>query len=282
MKFSLAIPTLNGEKELPFLLKSIQQQALKPSEILVIDSSSTDTTAQIAKEFGAKTLVIPKSSFNHGRTRQQCVELLKDSDIICFMTQDAILANSYSLKNLYEALLDPKIAACYGRQLPHKGAKLIESHARLFNYPASSHSKSKQDLAHMGFKAFFFSDSFSAYKRDPLMKVGGFPTTSFGEDTIVAAKMILNGMHVGYCSEAQVHHSHAFSFAEEFKRSREVGRFHKKEQWMFEETSSVENEGIKFVLSELKFLAKNNPFLIPSAICRTILKFSGYQLGRRK
>ena len=69
MKISVIIPTLNAGTSIGKLLSSLGAQDIGTPEITVIDSSSDDDTVDIAKGFGVKTIVIPKSDFNHGKTR---------------------------------------------------------------------------------------------------------------------------------------------------------------------------------------------------------------------
>jgi len=57
MKVSVVIPTLNEEKHLPKLLKSIQLQEYEDIEVIVANSpNSTDKTGDIAKDFGVKLI----------------------------------------------------------------------------------------------------------------------------------------------------------------------------------------------------------------------------------
>lgn len=53
---SVIIPARNEEKNLPNLLASLKRQTFRPDEVLVIDDFSTDRTAEIAGEFGAKVI----------------------------------------------------------------------------------------------------------------------------------------------------------------------------------------------------------------------------------
>src|SRR5579859_1215016 len=115
-------------------------------------------------------------------------EMLPDSDLLLYMTQDAILADATSISKLVAALDDPSIAAAYGRQLPRRGAGEIESHARHFNYPPASNIRGLASREQLGIKAIFISNSFAVYRRSDLMKIGGFPRDPiFGEDTLTAA-----------------------------------------------------------------------------------------------
>ena len=60
---SVIIPTLNAELTIGSLLRAVRQQTLS-SEILVVDSSSSDETVKIAESFGAKTIIISKGKIS--------------------------------------------------------------------------------------------------------------------------------------------------------------------------------------------------------------------------
>ena len=53
---SVIIPARNEEENLPRLLASLSVQTKKPLEIIVVDDDSTDATAEIAKEHGARVI----------------------------------------------------------------------------------------------------------------------------------------------------------------------------------------------------------------------------------
>ena len=56
LTISVVIPAYNEEKYLPLILQSIKKQSLTPFEIIVADNNSTDRTAEIAKEYGARVV----------------------------------------------------------------------------------------------------------------------------------------------------------------------------------------------------------------------------------
>jgi len=245
----------------------------------VIDSSS-DIEPEVPKLSNYRIVRIDRKNFNHGRTRQLGVDALEGSDIIVFMTQDALLAGIDAIGNIVLAFDNPRVSAAYGRQLPHKGATKIEAHARLYNYPDMSYVRSIDDAQYYGIKAAFISNSFSAYRRSDLIKVGGFPSNVIlGEDTYVAAKMLLSGMNIAYCANAIVYHSHDYTLKEEFSRYFDIGVFHSREGWVVAKLGGVSGEGLKFVLSEFKYLTFRNPLLVTSSIIRNYLKYIGYKLG---
>ncbi|MEM1953503.1 MAG: glycosyltransferase family 2 protein, partial [Candidatus Caldarchaeum sp.] len=203
----LVVPTLNAGSDFIKWLKAYASQTFKPQYTLVIDSTSVDDTAHLAAEAGFKVIPIEPHTFDHGGTRQLAADLLPEAELLIYMTQDAVLARPDALERLVQAFEDPGVGVAYGRQLPHPGAGPIGAHARLFNYPAHSEVRSQQDIASKGLKAAFNSDSFACYRRRALEQVGGFPRDIiFGEDSYVAAKMLLSGWKVAYVAEAQVYH----------------------------------------------------------------------------
>jgi rhamnosyltransferase len=246
-----------------------------------VDSSSTDSTPELARSGGFRVHTISREEFSHGGTRQLAAEILSDTEILVFLTQDAILADSGAITVLLESFDDPDVAAAFGRQLPRPGATPIEAHARLFNYPPQSSVRTAAHREEMGIKSIFISNSFAAYRRNALFAVGGFPkSVIFGEDTITAAKLLLDGWKVAYVAEAQVYHSHNYTWKQEFKRYFDIGVLHARENWLLREFGSAGGEGGRFVRSELNYLWPRYWRYIPSALIRTIFKLSGYRLGR--
>lgn len=280
MKAIVCIPTFNIGLNAPLVCDAILKQSVK-IPLLVIDSSSTDGEIKKLDEIGARIHVISKNAFNHGATRQLALSLSPEAEFIIFMTQDSILESADSIKNILLPFENKSIGAVCGRQIPYPDASPISSHARLFNYKKESSVKSKRDIPILGIKAAFLSNSFAAYRRTALIDVGGFPSdVIFGEDTYVAAKMLQAGWKVFYAAGATCLHSHNYSMMEEFCRYFDLGVFLSREKWFTELLGKPEGEGKKFVFSELNYLVKKHPSLIPSAMVRVALKLFGYKLGR--
>ncbi|MBB5342217.1 glycosyltransferase family 2 protein [Tunturibacter empetritectus] len=280
MNFFVVVPTLNAaegwSRLTPLLLESIAAD-----RVLILDSSSTDETVNLADAAGFRVHTIARSEFNHGGTRQLAAELLPDAEILVFLTQDIELAQFDAIRWLLKAFTDPDVAAAFGRQLPRRGATPIEAHARFYNYPAQSGVRTLSSREQLGFKAIFISNSFAAYRREALMAVGGFPRdVIFGEDTVTAARLLLSGWKLAYVAEAQVYHSHSYTWMQEFRRYFDIGVLHRRQSWMLSEFGGAGGEGGRFVRSELRFLWPRHWWLLPSALIHTAAKLLGYRLGR--
>lgn len=281
--FSLIIPTYNASNCWEALRKGICIQSVRPQQVVIIDSSSTDGTDRLALEAGFHLIRIERRDFDHGATRQLGAEYAGQAEILFYLTQDAIPSDSESFTELLRVFRDPTIGAAFGRQLARKEAGAIETHARLFNYPDKSQVRCLDSRHKLGFKSVFFSNSFSAYRREALVAVGGFPSeTIFGEDTIVTARMHQSGWKTAYVAEARVHHSHDYSITEEFRRYFDIGALHSRERWLVEQFGTASGEGIRFARSELRFLLRHDYLSIPKALARTLTKYVGYQIGRQE
>lgn len=280
-RVALVVPTLDPGPSWVEWLEAFKKQTLRPDFPLVIDSASRDSSPELSAQYGFTVLRIERHEFVHGGTRQWAIEILSDADIVVFMTQDALFCGHDSLETLVAAFDNPEIAAAYGRQLPRKNATPLEAHARLFNYPPRSRVKSLADIPELGIKTIFCSNSFAAYRRTALLDAGGFPLDlAFSEDVYAVSKLVLKGWKIAYVSESAVLHSHGYSLSEEFRRYLSVGRFYGGERWILKTFGTAKGEGEKFVISEMRSLWPKRFYLLPSALLRTAVKLTGYQLGK--
>lgn len=278
---AVLVPTLNAGSAWAKWIRALQAQTLQARRVMVLDSASSDDTAAQAQKQGFEVMAIDPAAFNHGGTRQLGVKTMQDVDLLVCMTQDAVLATPVAFGELLDAFKDPSVGAAFGRQMPHADATALAVHARLFNYPEASRVVSLADKDRLGLKTCFMSNSFAAYRVADLLAVGGFPSNVIlGEDMAVAARLLLAGKRVAYQANACAFHSHNYTPLEDFRRYFDTGVFHAREQWLLDAFGGASGEGLRFVKSELRYLVKNAPWLIPSALLRTVLKLLGYRLGR--
>ncbi len=281
--FSVIIPTLNGAEQLEELLASFTIQTVKPREVLVVDSSSSDHTVEVAERYGAKVQVIARDDFDHGGTRTIAARRAQ-SDYLVFFTQDVIPAHRSVLENLVKPLVnDSAIGISYGRQLPCFDASDTARHLRFFNYPDTSQIRDFADRLHLGLSTVFASNSCAAYNKNHLSDVGFFrDDLIFGEDTCAVGRLLESGLKVAYVADASVYHSHNYSWSDEFKRYFDIGVLHSNERWLLDTYGNAENRGINYIKSGVSYLSsRRNYSLICDFMVRVVLKFIGYRLGRQ-
>lgn len=282
MKISLFIPTYNAASiclsTFLITLKTLKQADLY--KVLIIDSSSTDNTVSVIKEFGFEYEIISNQDFDHGGTRNDAFLKLNASDIIIFLSQDVLIDSTEALKALVKPLLEnAKLAACYGRQLPHADADIFARHLRMVNYKNNSYVRSYEDRFIWGMECVFASNAFAAYKVEALKQIGGFPKhLILGEDVYVFARLLQHGHQVMYNANAICYHSHNYSIKHNFKRYFDIGVFHRSENWILQDFGTISKQGLKFALSEWIYLLKA-PWLLPKSFLSIAAKYIGYKLG---
>lgn len=247
----MLVPTYNPGQLWVDFLTSLQMQTPRIQHCWVLDSQSTDGSLAKSVQAGMVVCSVERQHFNHGGTRQWGIEQLPvGPEFVVFLTQDAVLANPSAIECLLSGFADPKVAAVYGRQVPHSNASAIAVHARHFNYPAQSQTRVWSDKERLGIKACFLSNSFAAYRLTALREVGGFSKhLILGEDTHLAARLLQKGYAVRYEAQAVVYHSHNYSLTREFASFFDTGVFHHDENWMTRDFGAAGREGFRFLNS---------------------------------
>lgn len=278
----IIVPVRNGGERWREAAAALRAALPDPSLVAVVDSGSTDGSDRVASESGFELERIDPRTFNHGRTRQMAVDrFCGGREYVIFLTHDAVLEGPEAVPALLSSFADPAVGVAYGRQLPHHGAAPFEAHMALFNYGVTSETRSLADADRLGIKAAYISNSFGAYRIATLRSCGGFPShLILGEDTCVAVKMLLAGWKVRYCADARVRHSHDYTIVQEMQRYFDFGVLHSQLPELMCHFGGAEGEGVRFVASELRYIAANAPWLLPVAPVRTAAKYAGYRLGR--
>ena len=281
-RFALCIPVLNPGRWVDRLIGGIEAQTAAPERIIVIDSSSTDGSVERFSKLGAQIVTIPRVHFDHGGTRNMALDL-SDAEVIMYLTQDSIPADEHAFATLIAGLMaGEQIGVAYGRQLARPdAAPRVQAH-RVFNYPDEPARRTADDIARLGIRAAFSSDSWDAYRRSALEDIGRFPSRIIGsEDRWAAARLLQRGWEVAYVPEACVEHSHDYRPMEDFRRYFDIGVMHSSEPWFVEWVGNAEREGIALVRRQAAAL-RSAGVRAPTArvTARAAVSWLGFRLGR--
>ena len=237
-EFSIVIPTYNGERTIGKLLEKLSYIPEDyNTEIIVIDSSSTDKTPQIVRKFQTKILnvrffTIKKEDFNHGGTRNMGVRLAKGK-YVCFFSQDAIPINNNFLKYYSEDFaLDRKVVAVFGKQISKRKSSFIQKiELKGVFYKLDKLSRNKGILLQIRSNPFVtfnrenhflwyaLLNPFSCYKRTFLRRYP-FPQVEYAEDLQMGKYIIDNYYAKIYDPRCIVIHSHDYGLWDYYKRQR--------------------------------------------------------------
>jgi glycosyltransferase involved in cell wall biosynthesis len=220
-KVSVVIPTKNGMSEdFESTLQAIyQQKGISDLEVIVVDSGSTDSTVQTARDYGAKVLTIPPEEFNHGATRNYAAEQ-STGDILVFMVQDAIPATQDLFHEMAKALLgDGKLAGLSVRQIPKSDADIYAcwemwNHYRFLFEAPLPRLTSPEDfdrLPSQQLRRLAGLDNVCSMVRRELWENSRFKATPFAEDLEFGLSCVKQGYTIGLLPHRGVIHSHTRS-----------------------------------------------------------------------
>ncbi|MBU1203170.1 glycosyltransferase family 2 protein [Patescibacteria group bacterium] len=114
-KVIISLLTYNGERYLPWLLKSLHEQNFKDWDLLVLDNASSDNSVAIVREHHPHARIIEqKKNLGFARGHNLLINW-SDSDYVFVINQDIILEPDY-LSKLVEFLdTNTKAASCAGK-----------------------------------------------------------------------------------------------------------------------------------------------------------------------
>ena len=277
----VVIPTYKPDASFREMLRILSVQTQPVSHILIINTGEEywdDTLTEDVTR--AEVFHIRKEEFDHAGARNMGAGF-SDADYLLFMTQDALPADRYLVKNLLACFSEPCVKAAYARQLPRKDAKITEGIVRSFNYPAESCIRTFADLGTAGIKAYFCSNVCAMYERATFQQMGGFlPPAIFNEDMVYAARIEHLGYGVAYAAKALVYHSHNYTNMQQFRRNFDNGVSQAMHPEIFRGVSST-GEGrrmVKYVTGQLKSVGRL--YLLPRFYWQCFVKLAGFRLGR--
>lgn len=256
-------------------------RGIERSEVLVVDSGSTDETVEIAAaRTGVRVHRIAPEEFRHGRTRNLAASLSR-APILVFLVQDATPADSGFLEELTAAFhQDPNMAATYGRQIARPEADPIESAFLAYNYPATPHERHPLNGGRrVTLRSIFFSNVCSAVRRDVWVRFPFDEELIMSEDQKWAREVLEAGYRIAYRPSAVVYHSHHYGLVRLAQRNFDSG---------YSLVGIIQDPWYKMVGDEIRFVARTAADLwrrghghwIPWLLLYESARSLGFALGR--
>jgi glycosyltransferase involved in cell wall biosynthesis/GT2 family glycosyltransferase len=239
MIVTVAVPVFNGEQTLGEVLSAVSGQRVAAQvEILVLDSSSTDDSAEISGAHGAVVYQIPRSQYSHGGSRNLIMKLAS-GEFVAFLTQDATPAHEGWLAALLEGFeVAVNVGAVFGPHLPrptasHMIARELEHHFATWgsDIAVQQLERSPRGLAEYRAnpgKMTFLSDVNCCIRRTAWEHVP-YREVPYAEDQLLGRELIEAGYAKVFHPRAQVFHSHDYRpvtfvrrYFDEYRGLREV------------------------------------------------------------
>lgn len=204
-KVDIVIRTLDEEKHIEELLTSIEKQNADwlYTNVIVVDSGSTDGTLDIAEKHRCTIKHISKESFSFGRALNIGCES-GDGDVIVMISGHCVPADTHWLSNLCRPIVNGTVDYTYGRQIGDNNSYFSERRIFAKYYPIDS--SIPQD-------GFFCNNANSAISRKTWEQFPFNEELTGLEDMDVAKRIVNSGGKIGYNGYASVFHHHQETWA---------------------------------------------------------------------
>ena len=274
---SIIIPTYNGGRIFSKCLEMIGRQDYGgKTQLVIVDSGSTDGTIELAERAGGLIKRIDRRRFHHANTRNEAV-LLARFDMVIVTVQDAVPCSTSWLSDLERSLRETGVATVYTDQIPHDDAS---PYARFEIESISKARGGKQKIQQIesleafwempydeAYRAIGLDNVCAIYRRELLINTP-FPEVDFAEDMAWAFKNMLLGHRVLYQPDIKVKHSHNRS--PEYAVNRQVINSF----WCAKIMNRVEND--------MSFLTIGDLMALTEALGRSVNRLRSDILGGRE
>lgn len=200
---SVVIRAHNESEHIGRLLKGLAQQTVKPDEIIVVDSGSTDDTVPIAQSAGCRIVHIAKEEFSFGRALNRgCAAA--GGDILLFTSAHVYPVYNTHIEHIVNAFDRDGVAIAYGRQVGDERTKFSESRVMLKWFP-------HQNIWDQGHP---FSNNANAAVLKSVWEESPYDESLTGlEDLDFAKKALARGYKIAYVADSPVVHVHEESWS---------------------------------------------------------------------
>lgn len=207
---SIVMRSFNEAWALSQTLPALAAQLFTNWELIVIDSGSTDGSADLIRKANpAHFIQITPAEYNPGRVLNHGMRLARANRVV-FLNADATPQGPGWLGPLGDALKDPRTAAVFGRQVPRPGCPAVYMHdyERCFGRQRES----------AGWE-HFFSMASSGLRKDIWARRGFREDLQYSEDDEYTRWCREQGYRVVYCPQSVVMHSHNYTPAQAYRRT---------------------------------------------------------------
>jgi len=215
---SVVVRAYNEAAKLEKLLADVQRQVFESDlEVVVVDNASSDRTAEVVGQFGARLVTLPRGEFTYPKSMNLAMESASN-DVVFLTVAHARLSNVHSLHaGARHFAKDALVAGVFGKVLPNEGASYIERWVATIDNNLGL-AKPAQRVGKAGMGALAGTGAMLSKK--VWEELGRFDLRyeTGGEDTALAKLMLKNGYGLVLEPALTVHHSHGLGFRDSVKQ----------------------------------------------------------------
>ena len=212
---AVIIVNWNGEEFLGRCLDALMAQSVTPFEIIVVDNASSDGSVDILKRFPSVRLIELDQNTGFARGNNLAIEAVSNEvEWIALLNPDAF-ASPYWLEEMLEtASCHPEFDVFGSKLLKASDSQVLDGVGDIYHLRGlvwrNGHGLSELLVGEKAEEQEIFSPCAAAalYRRDALLKVGGFDEDFFcyTEDVDLGFRLRLRGYRCMYVPKSIVYH----------------------------------------------------------------------------
>jgi cellulose synthase/poly-beta-1,6-N-acetylglucosamine synthase-like glycosyltransferase len=206
---SVIVPAFNEAGSIADTIRSLQEQTVRPAEIIVVDDGSTDGTGELARTFGVRVLRPPSNTGSKAGAQNFALTQVTNPWVMA-IDADTTLAPD-AIEKLAAAFDDAKVAAVCGFVLPRR-VETVWERGRYIEYLFAFTFYKQIQNYHK--RPLISSGCFSMYRTAALKELGGWSTRTLAEDMDLTWSFFIRGYDVKFVPEAVCYpiEPHTFDF----------------------------------------------------------------------
>lgn len=200
MRLSVIIPVRNGVGHIHHCLEALSTSTRLPDEVIVVDDSSTDWSADIARQFDAQVIELRNGPFGPATARNRGAASAR-GNVLVFIDAD-VLIHPETLEKMCQILIaHPEIDALFGsydESPPYRG--IVSLYKNLQHHYV--HQNSRRE-------ASTFWAGCGAVRREIFLNLSGFDESYIRpsvEDIELGLRMVQSGYRIWLCPQVQATH----------------------------------------------------------------------------
>ena len=221
MKYDVVIRCKNEMEWLPRVISSLNNQSIKPSQIILVDDYSDDGSLQYAKKENCVVLEYDKTDFNYSYALNLGIKETCEDEIL-ILSAHCELVTAQSVQNMIEVRHVYDAAGVYGRQVPTIRSNPVDTRDLITVFGRER----------IVFETHpFFHNAFSLIERSAWQECPFNENQNGVEDRFWAREQTLKGRKIIYEPESVVYHEHGLNQGASMDRALRVCKslkeFHK-------------------------------------------------------
>ena len=201
MKYDVVIRCRNEMEWLPRVISSLKNQSIKPSQIILVDNSSEDGSAEYAKRENCVVLQYDKEEFNYSYALNLGINKTSANEIL-ILSAHCELMTTGSVQNMIEVRHAYKAAGVYGRQVPTIKSNPIDTRDLITVF-------GRERIVYESYP--FFHNAFSLIDRLAWEECRFDEALNGIEDRFWAREQAAKGRKIVYEPESVVFHEHGLN-----------------------------------------------------------------------